>query len=95
LTNSPLNFLTPSFWRELWRDVRLAWNLARDPRVPFRTKAIPLLAVAYIVSPFDIVPGFIPLVGQLDDFAILLLGIRAFIHFAPQPVVQEHRSRLT
>ncbi|MGE5591385.1 MAG: YkvA family protein [Bacillota bacterium] len=54
------------------RYARLAWSLARDPRVPPGAKAILAGGVLYSVSPIDLVPGFIPVVGQLDDLLVLL-----------------------
>lgn len=57
---------------------RLAWNLSRDPDVPTARRAAVLASAAYLVSPIDAVPGFIPLVGQIDDVLVVLSGI----HFA-------------
>ena len=89
----PTNVFTVDFWRSFWQDIQLAWKLIRDPRVPLRLKAIPWLVGVYIISPFDLI-GFIPILGQLDDLAILILGIRLFIRLAPQPVVQEYRLKM-
>ncbi len=55
---------------------RLAWRLARDPRLSRRRRAAVAVAVAYLVSPIDLVPGIIPVAGQLDDAAVALLGLR-------------------
>ena len=54
----------------------LAQALARDPAVPVRRKSALALGLGYAVLPFDLLPGIIPVVGQLDDLAALLLGIR-------------------
>lgn len=54
------------------RYARLAWALARDPRVPPLAKAVLAGGVLYSVSPIDLIPGFIPVVGQLDDLLVLL-----------------------
>jgi uncharacterized membrane protein YkvA (DUF1232 family) len=55
---------------------RLAWHLARDDRLS-RSRQVALLAgAAYLVSPVDLVPGFIPVAGQLDDALVVLLAIR-------------------
>ncbi|HET6380642.1 MAG TPA: YkvA family protein [candidate division Zixibacteria bacterium] len=55
---------------------RLAWALSRDPKLtPWRRAAV-LAAAAYLASPIDLVPGIIPVVGQLDDAAVALLGLR-------------------
>lgn len=53
----------------------LAYRLASDPRIPSARRAAVMGAAAYMVSPIDLVPGFIPLVGQLDDIAVALLAI--------------------
>jgi uncharacterized membrane protein YkvA (DUF1232 family) len=55
---------------------RLAWALARDPRVARSRRLAVLAAAAYVISPVDLVPGFIPLAGQLDDLLIALGAIR-------------------
>ena len=46
-----------------------------DKRVPLKIKALPLLAVAYLLLPLDIIPDFIPIIGWLDDIIILLISI--------------------
>jgi uncharacterized membrane protein YkvA (DUF1232 family) len=55
---------------------RLAWALARDPRVARSRRLAVLGAAAYVISPVDLVPGFIPLAGQLDDLLVALGAIR-------------------
>ncbi len=68
-------FLTPELKAALLRlprYARLAWALARDPRVPPSAKAVLAGGVLYSVSPIDLIPGFIPVVGQLDDLLVLL-----------------------
>lgn len=59
------------------RYLRLAWGLAGEPRLPLIRKAGVLAAAGYLASPIDLVPGIIPLVGQLDDLAVALLALRA------------------
>ena len=55
---------------------RLAWHLARDERLSRSRRAALLAGATYLVSPIDLVPGFIPVVGQLDDAVVVLLAIR-------------------
>jgi uncharacterized membrane protein YkvA (DUF1232 family) len=55
---------------------RLAWALARDPRVSKARRLAVLAGAAYVVSPVDLIPGFIPLAGQLDDLLVALGAIR-------------------
>jgi uncharacterized membrane protein YkvA (DUF1232 family) len=73
---------------------RLAWDLLRDGRVPAQQKLILGGVAAYLVVPFDIIPDFIPGLGQVDDVAIVLLGLRWFIRSAPADVVSEHLAKI-
>ena len=72
------------------RQGRLAWRLFWDKRVPFLAKLIPPAALAYVLFPFDILPDMALGLGQLDDLAALLIGIKLFIEVAPPDVVREH-----
>jgi uncharacterized membrane protein YkvA (DUF1232 family) len=64
-------------------------RLLRDPRIPLRAKAALALLVPYLALPFDIVPDFIPIAGQLDD-AILVAAVMAYVvHRAGREVVRE------
>jgi uncharacterized membrane protein YkvA (DUF1232 family) len=58
------------------RYARLAWRLARDDRLPRSRQAALIAGAAYLVSPIDLVPGIIPVAGQLDDAVAVLLAIR-------------------
>lgn len=62
--------------RRLPKYGRLAWALARDPRLSRARRAAVLAAAAYVISPIDLVPGFIPVAGQLDDLLVALGAIR-------------------
>ncbi len=57
------------------RYARLAWNLACDSGVPATRRAIVMAAATYLVSPIDALPGFIPVIGQLDDLVVIVAGI--------------------
>jgi uncharacterized membrane protein YkvA (DUF1232 family) len=83
-----------SFFREVIQQVKLAFGLLIDPRVHPITKLIPLAAVGYLLLPTDIIPDFLPVLGQMDDVVVLMLGLRLFFEFSPAPVVQEHLQRL-
>jgi uncharacterized membrane protein YkvA (DUF1232 family) len=67
------------------RYARLAWRLGRDPRIGGRRRAAVLAAAAYLASPIDLVPGLIPVAGQLDDAAVALLGLRFALRGLPLP----------
>ncbi len=85
---------SPGFWMNLLNNFRLAWRLLWDNRVPWSAKAIPIIAVLYVLSPIDILPDFIVGLGQLDDLAILLLGTQLFISMSPQDIVRSIRAEL-
>jgi len=82
------------FWaRALKCDVG-ALNLAcRDPRVPWPAKAVALCVVVYFLSPIDLIPDFIPVLGYLDDLIVLPLGIALAIRLVPPPLMAEFRAR--
>ena len=80
--------------RALVDQVRLTWALIRDPRVPLWSKAIPVLALLYVLSPLDFIPDVIIGLGQLDDLAIVLGGMRLFAAVVPQDIVEQHRAEI-
>jgi uncharacterized membrane protein YkvA (DUF1232 family) len=78
---------------EIGRNAQLVWNLLTDRRVSLLTKlVIPGMMIGYLVWPVDLMPDVIPLVGQLDDLAILALGIKLFIELCPKDLVREYRG---
>jgi uncharacterized membrane protein YkvA (DUF1232 family) len=80
----------------LLRNIRLAWNLLLDSRVPLLTKLIiPGLMGLYILSPIDIIPDALLGLGQLDDLAVFVLSVKLFIELSPREIVQEHLRSLT
>lgn len=72
------------------RLVRLVWRLTRDPRVPARTKALLFVLVGYLASPVDLIPDFIPGIGQLDDLVIAAFALDQILNRVPDEVVREH-----
>ena len=74
---------------------RLVWRLMNDARVATWIKiSIPIVVVLYFIMPIDLIPDFIPVLGQLDDLGVVLLGMSLMIRFSPQYVVDEHRMAL-
>lgn len=69
---------------------RLAWGLWRDPQVGRGQKAVLALAAGYSVSPVDLIPGFIPVVGQMDDVLVLLGALRRTLHRLPPEARERH-----
>lgn len=80
--------------QDVVRQARLAWRLFWDRRVPWWTKLIPPIALAYVLFPIDILPDMALGLGQLDDVAILLIGAKLFIELSPPDVVREHLRAL-
>ena len=70
--------------------VRLYWRLLRDRRVAFLAKAFLVTTLAYLIWPADLVPDFIPFVGEVDDLVVVLAGLWLFVRLCPPQVVREH-----
>jgi uncharacterized membrane protein YkvA (DUF1232 family) len=79
--------------RAIKRDVVALWLAARDPRVPYYAKAVAGAVAAYALSPIDLIPDFIPILGYLDDLLIVPLGIAVASRLIPGPVMAELRMR--
>jgi uncharacterized membrane protein YkvA (DUF1232 family) len=75
-------------------NVRLIWRLFTDRRVPWWTKLIPLAALAYVIWPFDLALDTMLGLGQLDDLAIVLLGLKTFVSLSPAAIVAQYRNQL-
>jgi len=78
--------------RTLKRDVVVLWLAARDPRVPWYAKAVAGAVAAYALSPIDLIPDFIPILGYLDDLIIVPLGIWLAISLIPPDIISELRT---
>ena len=68
----------------------LAWRVVRDRRIQRRHKIVLMAGAGYVLSPIDLIPGFIPVIGQLDDAAVLLLSLRATLRLAPVEAAEAH-----
>jgi uncharacterized membrane protein YkvA (DUF1232 family) len=77
--------------RVVKRDVHAVYLASRDPRVPWYAKLVALLVVAYALSPIDLIPDFIPILGYLDDLILVPLGVLLVIHLVPSGIMAEHR----
>lgn len=81
--------------RHLPKFIRLYWRLFWDKRVPMYLKLILIGALAYVISPIDIIPDWVvPIIGEMDDVAILFIALRLFITKIPQDVVWEHVQQI-
>ncbi len=68
---------------------------AGDPRVPWYAKIVAACVAAYALSPIDLIPDFIPVLGYLDDLILVPLGIALAIRLIPPALLAEHRARAT
>jgi uncharacterized membrane protein YkvA (DUF1232 family) len=84
----------PGFWVSLIKKFRLAWFLIKDNKVPFSTKLVPIIILLYVASPIDILPDALPIVGQIDDLALIILGLDIFINISPRGLVQYYTKIL-
>jgi uncharacterized membrane protein YkvA (DUF1232 family) len=73
-------------------DVVAVWIAARDPRVPWYVKAVAAAVAAYALSPIDLIPDFIPVLGYLDDLVLVPLGILLVLQLIPAELMQEFRA---
>jgi len=97
---SKVRRISTSQWKgnvtEIVRYFRLVWRLLNDERIsPWLKAVIPAVALLYVLLPVDLVPDLIPVLGQLDDLAIILLATRLFIELCPPSIVQEHLQSMS
>lgn len=78
--------------RIIKRDVHALYLARRDPRIPWYAKLLAIVIIGYALSPIDLIPDFIPVLGYLDDVVLLPLGILLVIHLIPPEVMPEYRQ---
>lgn len=81
-----------SWARLLRRDATALWLAARDPRVPFGIKALAAVVAAYALSPIDLIPDFIPVLGYLDEVILLPIAIAGLVRLIDPAIMVEHRA---
>jgi uncharacterized membrane protein YkvA (DUF1232 family) len=81
-----------SWSRAIKRDVHALYLAARDPRVPWLVKLLAIAVAAYALSPIDLIPDFIPVLGYLDDVVLVPLGILLVVRLIPREIMDEHRA---
>jgi len=86
---------SPGLIRDIINEVRLAWRLLLDPRIPLWLKVVPPASLLYLIVPIDLIADPLLGLGQLDDIAVLILGFRTFIGLCPPAIVEEHRKAIT
>ena len=78
--------------RVIKQDVHALYLASRDPRVPWYAKVLAVAVAGYALSPIDLIPDFIPVLGYLDDVIIVPLGILLVIRLIPPEIMAEHRA---
>jgi uncharacterized membrane protein YkvA (DUF1232 family) len=73
-------------------EAHVAWLAARDPAVPLFARLFGLLIAAYALSPIDLIPDFIPVLGLLDDVILIPLGVWLFLKMVPADIHARHRA---
>lgn len=90
-----MSFITQAkqWARHIKRDTLTAYFAARDPRTPWFARALALVVAAYALSPIDLIPDFIPVLGYLDDLLLVPLGLMLVIRLLPLNVLAESREK--
>jgi uncharacterized membrane protein YkvA (DUF1232 family) len=78
--------------RIIKRDAHAVFLAARDPRVPWYAKFLAIVVAAYALSPIDLIPDFIPVLGYVDDLIIVPAGIALVIRLIPADIMAQHRE---
>jgi uncharacterized membrane protein YkvA (DUF1232 family) len=83
----------PSLVTRLRIEAHATWLVARDPRTPWAARLLCLLIAAYALSPIDLIPDFIPVLGLLDDALLIPAGLWIVTRLLPAGLIDEHRAR--
>ena len=83
---------SPSLVTRLRIEAHAVWLAARDPRTPWAARALALLIAAYALSPIDLIPDFIPVLGLVDDALLIPLGLWLVTRMLPPGRLDEHRA---
>jgi uncharacterized membrane protein YkvA (DUF1232 family) len=79
--------------KQLRTEVVALYLASKHPRTPWYAKAVATLIIGYALSPIDLIPDFIPMVGYLDDFIIIPAGIALLIKIIPRDILEECRAK--
>lgn len=79
--------------RSFKQQTLVVYFAARDPRTPFLVRLLAVLVAAYALSPIDLIPDFIPVIGYLDDLLLLPLGIALIVKLTPAEVIASAKAR--
>ncbi|MFL9841025.1 YkvA family protein [Sphingomonas sp. ST-64] len=81
-----------SFTHRIRVEAHAVWLAVRDPRTPLLAKLVGLLVAAYALSPIDLIPDFIPVLGLVDDALLIPAGVWLFEKLVPAALLAEHRA---
>jgi len=81
--------------RALKNEAIAVYIAAKDPRTPWYAKAIAICTVAYALSPIDLIPDFVPILGYLDDIILVPAGIALAIRLIPAEALEDARGKVT
>ncbi len=79
--------------RQLKREAYVVYLAFRDPRTPWYAKLLAVAILAYVFSPIDLIPDFVPLLGSLDDLVLVPLGVALLLRLIPPAVLADCRLR--
>src|SRR6185295_6418050 len=79
--------------QQLRRHTLTVYYAARDPRTPLLVRILALLVAAYALSPIDLIPDFIPVLGYLDDLLLIPLGVALVVRLTPPAVLESAREQ--
>lgn len=85
--------MKPSLLHKLRVEVHAAWLAARDPRTPWYARLFGLCLTAYALSPIDLVPDFIPILGLVDDALLIPVGLWLFLKMLPDGLFEECKAK--
>lgn len=88
-------------WKETWQktagkieiETYTLYLAYKDPKVPSCYKIFIILVIGYILSPIDPIPDFIPVIGYLDEFLLITVGIPFLLKMIPEEIMEEHREK--
>lgn len=81
--------------RRMKAETVVLYLAARHPKTPWYAKMMAAVVMAYALSPIDLIPDFVPVLGYLDDLILVPAGIALVIRWIPEPVLEECRSKAT
>jgi uncharacterized membrane protein YkvA (DUF1232 family) len=83
---------SPSIAHRIRVEAHAVWLAVRDPRTPLLAKLVGLFVAAYALSPIDLIPDFIPVIGLIDDAVLIPAGVWLFEKLVPPELLAEHRA---